>query len=201
MAFALVFQALQPCQREVTSRPLTSRSPSFAPTDSAEEPTIYTVGHSRHAAGAFVSLLRGHEIALLADVRSRSVSKWAPHFAKAALTQMLAAHAIDYEFLGHELGGRPEGAEFYRPDGGVDYARRAEAPDFKDGIERLVSFARERRTAILCAEEDPMRCHRRLLVAPALRRAGAAVVHIRGDGRLEPDDGSTAASSQLGLFR
>jgi len=80
-------------------------------------------------------------------------------------------------------------------------ARRAAASDFKAGIERLAVLARERRTAILCAEEDPARCHRRLLVAPALRRAGVAVVHIRGDARLEPDDGDAASTRQLGLFR
>jgi len=163
--------------------------------------TIFTIGHSRHSAERFAELLRAQAIALLADVRTHPVSKWAPHFAKAALARMLATHAIDYEFLGRQLGGRPEGTEFYGPDGGVDYARRAEAPDFKAGIERLLDLARERRTAILCAEEDPARCHRRLLVAPALRRAGVNVVHIRGDRRLEPDDGPAVASPQLGLFQ
>jgi uncharacterized protein (DUF488 family) len=131
--------------------------------------TIYTVGHSRHSAEHFVGLLRAKEIALLADVRSHPASKWAPQFGRAALAQMLATNGIDYVFLGRELRGRPEGAEFYRPDGAVDYGRRMEAPDFKAGIERLVGLAHERKTAILCAEEDPGRCHRRLLVAPALR--------------------------------
>ncbi len=163
--------------------------------------TIFTIGHSRHTAEHFVSLLRENEVARLVDVRSHPASKWAPQFGKAALAQMLATHAIEYVFLGRELGGRPEGAEFYGADGAVDYARRAEAPDFMAGIERLVELARDRATAILCAEEDPERCHRRLLVAPALRRAGIAVVHVRGDERLEPDDVAPAASSQLGLFR
>jgi uncharacterized protein (DUF488 family) len=164
--------------------------------------TIFTIGHSRHTAEHFTSLLRAHEIERLVDVRSHPASKWAPQFGKAALALRLATHAVEYVFLGRELGGRPDGAEFYGADGAVDYARRAEAPDFKVGIERLVEFARERATAILCAEEDPGRCHRRLLVAPALRRAGVTVVHIRGDARLEPDDEvAPAASPQLELFR
>jgi uncharacterized protein (DUF488 family) len=164
--------------------------------------TIFTVGHSRHTAEHFTSLLRAHEIERLVDVRSHPASRWAPQFGKAALAQTLGIHAIEYVFLGRELGGRPDGAEFYGVDGAVDYARRAEAPDFKVGLERLVELARERATAILCAEEDPSRCHRRLLVAPALRRAGITVVHIRSDGHLEPDDDvAPAASPQLGLFR
>jgi uncharacterized protein (DUF488 family) len=161
--------------------------------------TIYTVGHSRHSAEHFAALLRGCEIALLVDVRSYPASKWAPHFGKVALAQMLAGRGIGYLFLGRELGGRPVGAEFYRPDGGVDYERRAQAADFKDGIERLVGCARERMTAIMCAEEDPGRCHRRLLVTPALERAGVAVVHLRGDGRREPEGAS--GLPQLELFR
>jgi uncharacterized protein (DUF488 family) len=163
--------------------------------------TIYSIGHSRHAADDFLALLRTPEIALLVDVRSHPASKWAPQFGKAALAQTLANHAIEYVFLGRELGGRPDGAEFYGSDGAVDYERRAQAPEFKAGVERLVTLARERRTVIMCAEEDPGRCHRRLLVTPALKRAGVTVVHLRGDGRLEPEDAATPPSPQLGLFR
>jgi uncharacterized protein (DUF488 family) len=163
--------------------------------------TIYSIGHSRHAAEHFVALLREQEIALLVDVRSHPASKWAPQFGKAALAQTLANHAIEYVFLGRELGGRPDGAEYYRSDGSVDYERRAQAPDFNAGVERLVTLARERRTAFMCAEEDPARCHRRLLVTPALKRASITVVHVRGDGRLEPEDATPPSSPQLGLFR
>jgi uncharacterized protein (DUF488 family) len=162
--------------------------------------TIFTIGHSRHAAEHFVSLLRVHAIERLVDVRSHPSSKWAPHFDRAALVQTMAGHAVDYVFLGRQLGGRPEGAEFYRPDGSVDYERRASALDFEAGIGQLVALSRDRRTAILCAEEDPARCHRRLLVAPALRRAGLTVVHIRGDARLDPDACDPTPSRQFDLF-
>jgi len=162
---------------------------------------IYTIGHGRHPAEHFVGLLAAHEITRLVDVRSHPASRWAPQFGKAALAQALTSHAIEYVFLGRELGGRPGGAELYRPDGGVDYERRAQAPDFKAGIERLAVLALERTTAIMCAEEDPERCHRRLLITPALERAALSVVHVRGDGRLEPERGAAPSSPQLGLFR
>jgi uncharacterized protein (DUF488 family) len=162
--------------------------------------TIFTIGHSRHAPGHFTWLLHSHTITRLVDVRSHPVSKWAPHFNKAALEQLLETRSLDYVFLGRQLGGRPEGREFYREDGSVDYVLRAAAPDFVAGIEQLVEFACARRTVILCAEEDPASCHRRRLVAPALRRVGLAVVHIRGDGRLEPDVGDPMPSPQIDLF-
>jgi uncharacterized protein (DUF488 family) len=161
--------------------------------------TVYTLGHSRHSAEHFALLLRAHGVECLADVRSHPTSKWSPQFAKAALEAQLRALRLDYVFLGRELGGRPEGAEFYTPEGQIDCTRRSLAGDFIAGIERLLLLATARRTAILCAEEDPLHCHRRRLVTPALQRAGVAVVHIRGDGRLEPD--AASPSAQLGLFR
>ncbi len=163
--------------------------------------TIHTVGHSRHPIEHFVALLRAQGIAVLVDVRSHPASKWAPQFAKAALAQTLAAQAIDYVFLGRELGGRPEGAAFYRSDGSVDHDRRAQAPDFQAGVDRLVALAGERSVAIMCAEEDPGRCHRRLLITPELARRGLTVLHLRGDGRVEPEATLAAPSPQLGLFR
>jgi uncharacterized protein (DUF488 family) len=147
--------------------------------------TIYTIGHSRHPAERFVALLRAHEIACLVDVRSQPASRWTPHFGKAALGRLLADHGIDYVFLGTALGGRPAGAEYYLEGGAVDYARRARAEDFRAGIEELSAIARTRTVAIMCAEEDPAHCHRRVLVAPALESAGTTVIHLRGDGRTQ----------------
>lgn len=161
---------------------------------------LYTIGHSRHAAEHFVALLRAHAIEQLVDVRSQPCSKWAPHFDKDALARLLAAHGVDYVYLGRQLGGRPEDRAFYRQDGSVDYAHRATAPDFADAIASLVTLAQGRQTTILCAEEDPASCHRRLLVAPALAQSGAAVVHVRGDGRLEPERAAAPSVTQLDLF-
>lgn len=169
-------------------------------TSSPAEITLFTLGHSRHTADQFVALLHAHAIEQLVDVRSQPYSKWAPHFDAAALARLLDARGVNYVFLGRQLGGRPDSREFYRQDGTVDYARRASAPDFADGISQLIALAQCWRTVILCAEEDPSRCHRRLLVGPALARSGAAVVHVRGDGRLEPEPDPLAVATQLDLF-
>jgi uncharacterized protein (DUF488 family) len=178
---------------------MTSSTEPSAPTEARYGTIVFTIGHSRHAADHFLALLHAHEIDRLVDVRSQPRSKWAPHFDTEALERLLDARGVDYVYLGRQLGGRPDDRAFYRQDGTVDYARRAAAPDFEAGIRRLVELARDRRTAILCAEEDPSRCHRRLLVAPALMRIGAAVVHVRGDGCLEPECGPVV-TSQLDLF-
>ena len=162
--------------------------------------TVHTIGHSNHSIERFIDLLRQHGIATLVDVRSRPYSRWAPQFQKNALARSLTAGGITYVFLGQALGGRPEGEEFYDAEGHVDYEHRARARDFRGGIDELVGFACQATTAILCAEEDPSQCHRRLLVTPALQQKDATVLHIRGDGRVQPEDELSGQKAQLPLF-
>jgi uncharacterized protein (DUF488 family) len=161
--------------------------------------SIFTIGHSGHPAPHLVDLLRRHAVITLVDVRSRPYSKWAPQYRREALAQTLDAEGIEYVFLGRELGGRPDGDEYRGPDGKLDPARRSLALDFLAGIDQLLAVAARGPTAILCAEEDPEGCHRRRLIAPTLRQRDVAVLHIRGDGRVEPDQ-PAADRAQLRLF-
>lgn len=161
---------------------------------------IHTIGHSNHAIGCFLDLLGRFGVRRLVDVRSHPTSRWAPQFRKRPLARALEQTGIDYVFLGESLGGRPAGEAFYDADGRVDYARRARAPDFLQGVEALVRLAAERPTVMLCAEEDPTRCHRRALITPALVARGLQVVHIRGDGRGQAEAKDSALDGQMGLF-
>jgi uncharacterized protein (DUF488 family) len=140
--------------------------------------TIYTIGHSRHPLERLVELLRQHQIEVLIDVRSVPYSKHAPQYRKHELRQTVEAEGVTYVHLGKELGGMP----------------RASEADFKAGLTRLLGLAEGKRGVIMCAEEDPARCHRSALIAPALRERGVAVAHIRGDGRLQQDDGGEVDS-------
>ena len=162
--------------------------------------TVHTIGHSKHPIEVFIGLLRRHGVATLVDVRSRPHSRWAPQFKKSALESSLAAAGIEYVFLGQDLGGRPDGAEYYDPEGHVDYRRLASSPRFRAGVDRLAGIARQSATAIMCAEEDPNQCHRRLLIAPVLRRRDVTVLHIRGDGRVQSEDDLGDVAAQLPLF-
>ena len=166
---------------------------------SLERITLYTIGHSNHPLAGFVALLRNAGVAQVVDVRSHPYSRWVPHFRKRLLAEGLGDAGIGYVCLGEALGGRPQGEQFYRADGSVDYSLRAEAVDFQTGIDELLALAAVRTTAILCAEEDPARCHRRMLVTPAVRTRGVDVVHLRGGGRLQVETGE-ALDGQLGLF-
>lgn len=148
---------------------------------------VFTVGHSNVSQEAFVTLLKSHSIDVLVDVRSAPYSKYVPHFNGDALKQAVVRSGIKYLYLGGELGGRPRAREYYDEKGHVRYDLIAASPEFHEGIERLLRGIQEHRVALMCNEEDPHDCHRRLLVGRVLTERGVTVLHIRGDGRVQTE--------------
>ena len=148
---------------------------------------MFTIGHSNHPAEKLVGLLKGCGVEVLVDARSHPYSRHAPHFNAHALEANLSGGGIGYLFLGKELGGRPEGEEFYDAEGRVDYALLELSRPFLDGISRLERELRARAVALLCSEEDPAGCHRKLLVGRVLGERGISVRHIRGDGSVQTE--------------
>lgn len=149
---------------------------------------IMSIGHSNHALDVFIALLMQHRVGVLVDVRSRPHAKYATHFDQQPLREAVVAAGVKYLYMGREIGGQPDDPSFYDADGHAMYNRMAESPKFIEGIERLMRGAREHRIAIMCSEEDPASCHRRLLIGHALAARGVALDHIRGDGRLQTEE-------------
>ena len=148
---------------------------------------VLTVGHSTHPLEAFVALLRRHAVTALADVRSTPYSRFNPHFNRKSLDREVNARGIAYLFLGRALGGRPEDRSCYE-NGQVRYDRVARTALFREGIDRVVRGAADNRIALMCAEKEPLDCHRTILVGRSLVERGIAVAHILADGGLEPHD-------------
>jgi uncharacterized protein (DUF488 family) len=149
--------------------------------------SVFTIGHSKHPIEKFLGLLREHGVEVLVDARSQPFSRFSPQFSRKALERAVTQASIRYLFMGDPLGGRPEPRECYGADGKIDYDL-VEAQDFYlRGIERLLDGIARFRVCILCAEEDPTRCHRRLLITRTLVRRGVDVRHIRGSGTVETE--------------
>lgn len=148
---------------------------------------VLTVGHSNHSPEAFLALLARHGVTALGDVRSAPWSRFNPHFNRKALPASLLAGGIAYVWLGRELGGRPDDPACYE-DGGLRYDRLAQTALYRQGIARVLSGAAEHRLALMCAEKDPLHCHRALLVSRSLEDEGLEIAHILADGSLEPHD-------------
>jgi Domain of unknown function DUF488 len=146
---------------------------------------ILTIGHSNHTTDQFIELLRRAEVTALADVRSSPFSQRFPQFNQSELQRALATSGIRYLFLGDELGGRPSDVAVYDAEGRVDYWRVRRTAIFRAGIERLLQESRNDVVCMMCAEEDPLDCHRALMVAAELVERGVSLSHVRGDGTRE----------------
>jgi uncharacterized protein (DUF488 family) len=169
-------------------------------------PFVYTIGHSTHALEKFFELLTAHGVTAVADVRSRPYSRFNPQFNREGLQADLKRAGLRYVFLGRELGARPEDRSCY-VEGMVRYDRLARTSLFQEGLARLIEGSRAYRIALMCAEKDPLTCHRAILVCRHLVLHGIAAQHILEDGRLESHEQALArllaelGSAECELFR
>lgn len=148
---------------------------------------IYTIGHSNHSAVRFIDLLKSGGIECVADVRSTPFSRRNPQFNQKALAAALKDAGIGYWFLGDALGARPKDEACW-DNGKVSYARIAATPAFQQALDALIERSESTRIAIMCAEKEPLGCHRTILVGRALAQGGAELRHILADGRVESQD-------------
>jgi hypothetical protein len=148
------------------------------------ETVIYTIGHSNHPIEKFIGLLKKHNITAVGDVRSRPYSRHNPQFNRETLAVSLKEAGIAYVFLGEELGARPEDPTCY-DNGQVDFARMAVRGQFKRGLERVLTGSEKYRLALMCAEKEPLDCHRTILVCHNLKAQGVSIKHILADGSIE----------------
>ena len=145
---------------------------------------IYTIGHSNGTTERLLGLLTQHGITAVADVRSRPYSRFNPQFNREEIADFLKKSSIEYVFLGAELGARSDDPGCYR-NGRAQYSLMAKTPLFESGIRRLLTGTEKFRVAIMCAEKDPLVCHRTILISRYLYEQGIEVRHILEDGALE----------------
>jgi len=146
---------------------------------------IYTIGHSNHPWETFSTLLKQHGIGALVDVRSKPVSRWAAFANRRTLPGLLEEEGIQHLYMGDLLGGKPSDPSPYDAQGKVDYNKIRSMPYFGAGIGELVTLSSDTRVVLMCAEEDPAKCHRTLLIAPALGEHGVDTFDIRKDGSVQ----------------
>lgn len=164
---------------------------------------IYTIGHSTKPLGEFLDELTAHKIEALADVRSFPASRRYPHFNKEALASALRPAGIEYEWM-PALGGRrktrPDSPNMgWRNTSFRGYADHMQTPQFKEGLERLEALARETRSAIMCSEAVPWRCHRSL-IADALIARGWEVIDIFDARTAKPHQLNPMAKIEDGIL-
>jgi len=146
---------------------------------------LFSIGHSNIPAARFAAMLQDAAMTAAADVRSVPNSRWFPWFSQKALAAQLAGIGIAYTAMGDTLGGRPRDKSLYR-DGVADYEKMANEPEFQTGLDHLQEIMARSRVCLMCAEREPLDCHRCLLVARRLAERGLTIGHILHDGTVEP---------------
>lgn len=161
-------------------------------------PEIYTIGYASHTWESFCAVLSKYGITAVADVRSAPYSKFKPEFSYKSLSAALGRIDVAYVFLGNLCGARPDDRQYY-VHGVVSFEKLAQSPEFQEGLARLSEGAKEFRIAILCAEKDPITCHRTILIARHLHHdLGLTVRHILEDTTYE--DHTQTETRLLELF-
>lgn len=162
---------------------------------------LWTVGHSNISVERFIELLKKNGIDVLVDVRSAPFSRFSTHFNKAPLERAVREAGISYLFMGKELGGRPQTDDGYDEEGHARYDIMAEASAFRECMDRLRDGIERYRVAIMCSEENPEHCHRRLLIGKVLTADGGYELHhIRGDSDIEIERTVEFEKPQLSLL-
>jgi uncharacterized protein (DUF488 family) len=166
-------------------------------------PPIYSVGHSNHDLAVFLKLLKEHAIQVVADVRSSPYSRYVPQFNKKEIEAAVTAAGLKYVFMGDAIGGIPTDPFYIATCGTVMYEKLTASDMFQQGLDRLANgLLAGWIIALLCAEEDPFKCHRHLLIARELElKRNIPVWHIRADStKIRAKKLLEASSGQLKLF-
>ena len=150
---------------------------------------LFTIGYSPHILESFLRVLKKYKITAVADVRSSPYSQFKPEFNKETLKDFLKTNNIAYVFLGDYCGARVEDPSCY-VNGKVDYKLVAENQKFKEGLERIKNGMKDFRIALMCAEKDPITCHRTILICRNLHSSGIRIKHILSNARIEKHEDS-----------
>jgi len=145
---------------------------------------IYTIGYSTFEIEEFIRVIKSHGITAVADVRSSPYSKFKPEFNKKDFQKELNKNDLAYVFLGQELGARVDMPDCY-VDNKVDFKLVAQHDIFLNGITRIRTGMEKFNIVLMCAEKDPITCHRTILICRALRALKINISHILEDGQLE----------------
>ena len=142
---------------------------------------IYTIGHSNDSLEYFLGLLRENGIDTVVDVRRIPYSRYARQFNRKNLESFLREKGIRYVFMGDTLGGKITDPDLLNTRGEMDYTRITRSRRFLQGISRLEELIKNGGTiAIMCAEKDPLKCHRFFLISRYLTGKGYDIRHIMG---------------------
>ncbi|MFH1429585.1 MAG: DUF488 domain-containing protein [Candidatus Margulisiibacteriota bacterium] len=160
---------------------------------------IFTIGYSSFSTDEFIQILNKYGINVIVDVRSLPYSRYKQEFNRENIKDLLLKNNISYVFLGDNCGARIDAAECYI-NGKANYHLIARHPKFQEGINRICKgLEQDYNIALMCAEKDPITCHRTILICRNLRLKNIQIKHILQNGGIE--DHSKSEKRLMKLFK
>lgn len=151
--------------------------------------TVYSIGYSGFSIDDFIDIIKKNEISLIVDVRSQPYSKYFLEYNKESLKKSLKYNGIYYRNYAKEFGARQEEMEFYSDDGYLDFELFAKSKNFLRGFEKLKqSMLQNYKFSLMCAEKNPINCHRTILIAREFYNAGYKIIHLLPNGTMTQED-------------
>jgi uncharacterized protein (DUF488 family) len=139
---------------------------------------IYTIGYAGVKSPQFIEILKQHDISVIIDVRSNPKSQYFYEFNDTNLLKVLLQHNIEYLHLKDAFGARQENEYFYT-NGILNYELFAQSRQFQSGLEKVKTLIESGdNVCLLCAEIDPINCHRAILCGKHLDNIGLTINHI-----------------------
>ena len=142
--------------------------------------TIYTIGYSGFIVKEFIDTLKANKINFVVDVRSKPFCRYNPEYDSPVISRTLKAQGINYESYAREFGARQEDRKFYTPEGWLDFEKFALSRQFYEGVVKILEG--DYTFALMCKEENPLECHRAIMVARVFSDIGRNVIHLMPDG-------------------
>lgn len=143
---------------------------------------IYTIGHSNYPVEKLIDMLKHYNINTVVDIRGTPYSKYNVQYNKETIAQTLKERGFIYIYMAKEFAANRENKISYNNEGYSDFEKVITEKEFLKGIERLkTGCGKGYNIALLGAMQDPIRCHRSILVGRSLRENGFNVKHILDD--------------------
>jgi uncharacterized protein (DUF488 family) len=143
---------------------------------------LFTIGHSNYPIDKLLDMLKYYNINCVVDIRGTPYSKYNVQFNKETISKTLAQNGYSYIYMGKEFAAQRENKSLYTEEGYADFEKVAYDKDFLNGIERLkIGCRKGYRIVLMGAMQNPINCHRFILLGKALREAGFNIRHILDD--------------------
>lgn len=148
------------------------------------EKVLYTIGYSGFSVDEFIEILQKNRINVVIDVRSLPHSERYPDYNKSNIERVLRQNCIYYRNYALEFGARQDNKAFYSSDGYMDFDAFSNSDQFLNGVAKMIKSAEQGyKIVFMCAEKEPIQCHRAILVARAFDKLGFSIIHLMPNGK------------------